>query len=1250
MKSKILLFLVLASFLAIPFGGKTQVNVQDSLALVDLYNSTNGPAWTDHTNWLTKAPVSSWFGITLDNSGRVYTIQLNDNNLDGVLPGSIGDLTNIYILSFVNNALHGRIPSQIGNLINLHELQLVSNNFIDTIPASFGNLTNVVYIIMIGNHLTGNIPPELGKLPKLSELSLGSNSLSGPIPASLGNIQTLHSIDLSLNKLSGTIPSELGNLSNLSFLSLGSNNLTGSIPESIGKLVNLFMFDVRNNNLSGKIPSSFGLLNNLQALYLANNKLSGTIPAEIGNMQKLEEIRLSHNNISGSIPAALCNATSLSQIFLDSNYISGEVPANIGNLQNLVVFNASCNQLTGTIPAGLGSIQNLQTLYLNNNKLSGSLPDELSGMQSLSVFNIDHNKFSGTIPSSFINDLYALQFFNISNNYFTFNEIEPFVEPFRFMHFTYAPQDTILPLKYSNYTFNVNAGGTLINNTYKWFKNGTLVKTIIGDSTYAAPLSGEYNVLVTSSVVNKLTLYSDTVKVTIPPSVQDSLILVDLYKSTDGANWQFKNNWLTSAPVSTWDGVTQNAQDKRVTALDLSFNRLTGTIPAPLYSLDRLKRLNLTGNSLMDTVSSQISNLHLLTYLGLAANKFSGQIPASISNLTSLDTLYLGGNTFTGTIPSSFGNLTNLVFLSLGSNNLTGSIPSSIGNLTNLSYFGCNVNSLTGEIPASIGNLSQLKIITLNTNKLTGSIPAELGNLSNLTFLSLSDNSLSGTIPSSLTSFTHLSSFDLYNNNFTFAGMEEIYTKYPFLLYFPQNNIPIQRQGNTLFVYAGGTTATNTYTWFKNNESFATVTGDSSITISEEGDYRVTVSNQILKRLQLHSDTIHYAISHNIMPAKPGTMAASYEINTNDGWTHYYYDNNTPTDLRDDTLLLSLKKNGQNIGAIGDGTFAVKLVATAGAGKNTGIKLTSPLITNSSGYWVMNRYWRVTATHEPASSVGVRFYYNNQDLKDVNGSYPTHNLTNDKLIFYKAVGGNPDPSSNLAGATKIISILPGNHASDTSWVYYSLSDTTQYGEYSVAGFSGGGGGGTGNNKALPVTLVNFTAAVAKTNVKLSWQTAQEINTGNYTIERSLNGITFTAIGKAEAAGNSSVTQSYNYTDVNALAFNNIKLYYRLKITDKDGSFSYSKIISLANDDISKQFLLYPNPAHEVVMVKFDAIIAGKYTIKVITADGKVVKQFNLTATAGSNKAMINTGALPAGSYQVFISSSTENKTLTLIKE
>ncbi len=75
-----------------------QVNIDDSLALVDLYNSTNGPGWKHNANWLTAKPVSTWYGVTVDRD-YVVQLQLYGNKLNGTLPKSIGNISNLQDLN-----------------------------------------------------------------------------------------------------------------------------------------------------------------------------------------------------------------------------------------------------------------------------------------------------------------------------------------------------------------------------------------------------------------------------------------------------------------------------------------------------------------------------------------------------------------------------------------------------------------------------------------------------------------------------------------------------------------------------------------------------------------------------------------------------------------------------------------------------------------------------------------------------------------------------------------------------------------------------------------------------------------------------------------------------------------------------------------------------------------------------------------------------------------------------------------------
>ena len=64
MKQKFTLVLIIATFCFLKFNkANAQVNKQDSLVLVNLYNSTNGPGWRSNTNWLTTSPVSTWYRV-----------------------------------------------------------------------------------------------------------------------------------------------------------------------------------------------------------------------------------------------------------------------------------------------------------------------------------------------------------------------------------------------------------------------------------------------------------------------------------------------------------------------------------------------------------------------------------------------------------------------------------------------------------------------------------------------------------------------------------------------------------------------------------------------------------------------------------------------------------------------------------------------------------------------------------------------------------------------------------------------------------------------------------------------------------------------------------------------------------------------------------------------------------------------------------------------------------------------------------
>ncbi|MYG96421.1 MAG: hypothetical protein F4195_07475, partial [Gammaproteobacteria bacterium] len=249
------------------------------------------------------------------------------------------------------------------------------------IPGELGQLSNLETLNVTGNELRGPIPPELGQLSKLLSLSLSNNQLSGNIPSELGDLGSLRHLYLEFNQLGGNIPGELGRLSNLETLNVIGNKLSGPIPPEIGQLSNLetlSLNELGENQFSGPIPPEIGQLDNLRYLALGQNQLNGSIPAEIGQLSNLEHLNLNQNLLSGPIPPEIGQLGSLRVLYLGSNQLRGRIPSEIGYLSNLELLDLGENELSGLIPQEFRQLLNLRELSLIRNfGIVGTLPYDM---------------------------------------------------------------------------------------------------------------------------------------------------------------------------------------------------------------------------------------------------------------------------------------------------------------------------------------------------------------------------------------------------------------------------------------------------------------------------------------------------------------------------------------------------------------------------------------------------------------------------------------------------------------------------------------------------------------------------------------------------------------------------------------------------------------------------------------------------------------------------------------------------------
>ncbi|WP_149867102.1 T9SS type A sorting domain-containing protein [Solirubrum puertoriconensis] len=118
----------------------------------------------------------------------------------------------------------------------------------------------------------------------------------------------------------------------------------------------------------------------------------------------------------------------------------------------------------------------------------------------------------------------------------------------------------------------------------------------------------------------------------------------------------------------------------------------------------------------------------------------------------------------------------------------------------------------------------------------------------------------------------------------------------------------------------------------------------------------------------------------------------------------------------------------------------------------------------------------------------------------------------------------------------------------------------------------------GANNPLPVELTSFAATRQGQGVQLRWQTAQEMNSAWFEVQRSTDGKHFVAIERLAAAGTSSSQRTYSWNDVAAPTG---VLYYRLLQMDSDGASKYSRAVTVASVNLHS-VRIFPNPATDVI--------------------------------------------------------------------
>lgn len=163
------------------------------------------------------------------------------------------------------------------------------------------------------------------------------------------------------------------------------------------------------------------------------------------------------------------------------------------------------------------------------------------------------------------------------------------------------------------------------------------------------------------------------------------------------------------------------------------------------------------------------------------------------------------------------------------------------------------------------------------------------------------------------------------------------------------------------------------------------------------------------------------------------------------------------------------------------------------------------------------------------------------------------------------------------------------------------------------------------NAALPVTWLEVKAVKSDFGATVSWSTASEENNDHFTVEKSTDNKTFIALARIKGAGNSNSISSYSFSDFNVFG----TAYYRIKQTDYDGKFSYSKVVAVNEKNVLNNVKVYPNPCADVLHVNSRENLSVT-TVVISDLNGRILKSTEINGQSAETE--INVSDLNRGIY------------------
>jgi len=210
---------------------------------------------------------------------------------------------------------------------------------------------------------------------------------------------------------------------------------------------------------------------------------------------------------------------------------------------------------------------------------------------------------------------------------------------------------------------------------------------------------------------------------------------------------------------------------------------------------------------------------------------------------------------------------------------------------------------------------------------------------------------------------------------------------------------------------------------------------------------------------------------------------------------------------------------------------------------------------------------------------------------------------------------------------------------ESNGMTYLVITTDELGDELFAGIS---------TVVLPVSELTFNGTRKDADALLTWNTREELNTAYFEVERSINGQSFSNVGKVAAAGTGGIHR-YEFTDYGIINLNVPVVYYRLKQVDKDSRFAQSRTIAL-NTGEKNTILFYPNPVHDETVLLISSEKPYRLQARIVDNAGRVIKRQQWDIRTGNNTLNVDVSSLASGTYYLELRGEMINERKKFVKK